>query len=117
MQTWTTTACAMQIQHYHERREQQTSSEGREASQAQPESYPTHNFQLWREGKGRTFTSFSTYLQMRKCHISAVSTGYWAFLNYELSPAISFHLLRGGEALPFPLSAGPISFVVACPTC
>ena len=42
---------------------------------------------------------------MRKCHISAVSTGYWAFLNFDLCPAISFHLLRGGEALPFsPLS-------------
>ena len=42
---------------------------------------------------------------MRKCHISAVSTGYWAFLNFLKVPAISFHLLRGGDALPFsPLS-------------
>ena len=50
-------------------------------------------------------------------YISAVSIGYWAFLNSELSPAISFHLLRGGEPLPFPLSAGPFSSVGIAPTC
>ena len=55
VQLLTTTACTMQIKDYHERREQQTRSEGREASQAQPESYPTHNLQLWREGKGRAY--------------------------------------------------------------
>ena len=112
VQTWTNTACTMQIQHYHGRKEQQTSSEGREASQAQPDSYPTHNFQLWREGKGRAFTSFSIYLQMRLSHIRRIHQilGVSKLLILTRpSPSISC-----GEAKhsPFPLSAGPISLVV-----
>ena len=57
-------------------------SEGREVSQAQPDSYPTHNFQLQREGKRRAFTSFSIYLQMRKCHM------YTYIYIYTLSTCI-----------------------------
>ena len=48
-----------------------------------------------------TITYFLSIILMGKRHISTESTGYCTFFNSELSPAISFHLLRGGEALPF----------------
>ena len=55
-------------------------------------------------------TYFLSIMPMRNCHIRRIHR-ILGVLNFDLCPAISFHLLREGEALPFPLSAGPFSSV------